>query len=377
MTNGGDTGGQIRYAMTGLLSAWGEHDQRCSDVLGETRREADALARMLGDVPGAAALATQITGIIDTGSAKAEHELRQAGERYATETRALLALLTGETHLTTAAFTLPDPGTGLAGIIATFPSDDSRGYIERIFHDQPASAVYGAAAADSAATTGREAPGARVDAFTAEFDAELRQTVEAMITHPRSHAIQAHGPDVTDDALKARVTWRKDPMGRDNRVNRWTRHDDGTVATNHGVGSIAGRFNTIEALSKPLQAVIIASGGTVDGLNGFLGHLGPEGRVRLFVPAEVSGIAPGDVAAYRGAGTQTGDMAEHWVAARRYAMENGVDPMPIVPTDPISDGDEPGAAMIFRKTGDRWTMVTCYPVPQAPQDFTRLRGSAS
>ncbi|WP_298322167.1 hypothetical protein [Haloactinopolyspora sp.] len=372
-----ETQGNIRYAVHHLLTAWSDYDRHCADAVAQARREADTLARMLGAVPGGDALTTEVTDIMTAGTARAETELRQAGESYSTEARTLLGLLTGQPDLASAPFTLPSPGSGLSGIVATFPTIESRRYVEHVLTDHTDSDVITTASARSAASNGPSAPAGQVAAFAAQFPSELHEMITRMQTHSRSHALQTHGPDVTDDALKARLTWRKDPAGRTNSANRWALNDDGTVSTNHVVGPLAGKFTTMEAMAKPLRALLAATGNTVAGLETYLTSKAVGRTARIFVPAHECGLEPGDTAAYRGAGTQTEDMARDWAQARDFAMGSGADPMPIVPTDPIADGLDPGAAMSFRKSGDHWIMTTCYPVPTPDERFTRLRSTDS
>ncbi len=369
--------GNIRYAAHQLLTAWSDYDRHCADAIAETRRETDALTRMLGGVPGGDALTAEIADVMTAGTTQAERELRRAGESYGVEARALLGLLTGEPDLASAQFTLPEPGSGLPGIVATFPTAESRRYVGHVLDDQAASSAVAASATRDAPVNGPVASAAQVDAFTGRFAGVLQEPIERMLTHPRSHALQAHGPDVTDDALQGRLTWRKDPAGRTNSTHRWALDDDGTVTTNHGIGAMASKFTSMDAMAKPLQALIAACGDTMDGLHAYLVD-NSKGRIaRIFVPATECGLQPGDTTAYRGAGTQTTKMADDWAKARDHTMAQGADPMPIVPTDPITDGPEPGAAMIFRKTGDHWNMTTCYPVPAPDEDFARMRGATS
>lgn len=49
--------------------------------------------------------------------------------------------------------------------------------------------------------------------------------------------------------------------------------------------------------------------------------------------------------------------------------------MPIVASDQIADGTDPGAAIIFRKIGQDWVVITCYPSADQPRNFTRFGGS--
>lgn len=372
-----ETQGNIRYAVHHLLTAWSDYDRHCADAVAQARREADTLARMLGAVPGGDALTAEVTDIMTAGTARAETELRQAGESYSTEARTLLGLLTGQPDLASAPFTLPSPGSGLPGIVATFPTIESRRYVEHVLTDHTDSDVITTASARSAASNGPSAPAGQVAAFAAQFPSELHEMITRMQTHSRSHALQTHGPDVTDDALKARLTWRKDPAGRTNSANRWALNDDGTVSTNHSVGDQVSKFITMEAMAKPLRAILAATGDTMEGLDTYLTNHAVGRNARIFVPADECGLKPGETTAYRGAGTQTDAMARDWVQARDFAMISGADPMPIVRTDPVVDGPDPGAAVIFRKSGDHWIMTTCYPAPDQPADFTSLRGAAS
>ena len=370
-----EVNGSIRYAVHHLLVAWTDYDHRCAEAVAQARREAEALTRMIGAIPGGDTLSSEITGILTTGMAQTETDLRRAGESYSTEARSLLGLLTREPELSSAPFTLPAPGSGLPGIVATFPTSESRRYVEHVLTDQTDSDTIATQTARDAPANGPSAPAAQVALFTDQFPPQYREAIAQMQTHPRSHGLQAHGPDVTDDALKARLTWRKDPAGRTNNAHRWTLNDDGTVTTNHRVGDQASKFTTMEAMAKPLQALLAAAGDTMEGLDAYLTNHAAGRSARIFVPADECDLQPGDTTAYRGAGTQTDDMARDWAQARDFAMSSGADPMPVVPTDPVVDGADPGVAMNFRKSGDQWIMTTCYPVPTPDERFTRLRST--
>lgn len=366
----------IRYAAHGLVAAWADHDRRSAEVLQRVTDEAAVVARLVDAVrPGGPALASTVTAELTLGVGAATRELAAVTAVLSGEARALLALLFDDASLSAAAIVLPPPGTGTAGIIGTFPPGPPRDYVAHILTDHPSSSAQPVRDAAHAPVTGSTAPAHLVEATAVHFDTPLHEAVHTMFAHPQSHAIQVHGPDVALEALQARISWRKDPAGRTTSKHLWTLNPDDTVLTKHPVGAEAGRFNSIEALVKPLKAVVAQSGGTLASLDAYLITLGPNGQVRLFVEAGLAGLQPGDTAAFRGAGARTPDMAEHWKDGRQYAIDTGAAPMPIVATDQIADGSDPGAAIIFRKFGHDWVVITCYPTAEQPRNFTRLGGS--
>lgn len=366
----------IRYAAHGLVAAWADHDRLASSLLERAGEPAAVVARIVAPVrPGGPALAATVVTQVDLGVEAAAREFAAVAEVFSAEVRSLLALLFADPALALAATVLPPPGSGLAGILGTFPPGPPRDYVEHILTDHPSSWGMPVRDAAAAAVTGPTAPLAAVVAVASQFEPELRADVARMFLHQSSHAIQVHGPGVSDEALQARISWRKDPAGRTTPQHRWTLHPDDTVSTEHRVKEAAGRFDSFEALAKPLVALVDANGGTIAGLNAYLRLVAPQGQARIFVPAEVAGLGPGETTGFRGAGARSDDMARHWAKARDYAMDTGAAPMPVVTTDQIADGSDPGAAIIFRKIGTAWVVTTCYPIAAPPKNFTRFGGS--
>lgn len=363
----------IRYAAHGLVAAWADHDRLAGALLRDVTGRAAAVGRIVHPVrPGGPELARTVVSEAALGAGAAERELAAVAAVLGGEVRALLALLFDDPALAGAATVLPAPGSGVAGIAGTFPPGGPREYVRSVLTDHPSSWGLPVRSAAAAPVTGASAPPASVRAVADAFEPSLRTEVERMFAHPLSHAIQVHGPDVTDEALQARISWRKDPAGRTSPQHRWTLLPDDSVDTKHRVGATAGRFDTYEALAKPLKALIDATGG-LPGLAAYLSTF-RTGRVKIFVPAAVAGLEPGDTTGFRGAGARTADLERHWQKARDYAVDTGSAPMPIVATDQIAHGRDPGAAIILHNIGDRWVVVTCYPVPEQNQSFIRFEG---
>ncbi|WP_157987703.1 hypothetical protein [Jiangella endophytica] len=283
---------------------------------------------------------------------------------FADETRALVELLTGAPGTVTPVAL----GSGPEAIVAAFPEGDGRTYVADLVADAAVDERQPSEVAERAPTV-NAIPLSVAAGLRAEFGEVLGSDLLAMICHPRGHAVQLHGPDVPDEALMARVSWKKDPMGRTDAKNSWRRDADGVVHTKHGIGHVAGKFTTVEALIKPLKALLAHTGGTLEGLHAYLNRHGTIAGARIFVAAEDAGLAPGDTAGFRGAGTSNPEMTDHWFRARRDAMASGGGPMPIVRTDQVADNDSPGAAMIFRKIDGQWMLVTCFPDGAKKDDF--------
>lgn len=370
---GDDGSGPTRRALTGLLDAWIDLDRRGAEALAQARADAMDVARAAGGARvGGAAAAGQVLEHADAGVAVAERELAGLAAVLADECRALVQLLTG-----VAGSVAPvGLGSGPDAIVEAFPAGDGRAYVADLVADAAVDERQPSEAAERAPTV-NAIPLSAAAGLRAAFDESVREDVLAMVCHPRGHAVQLHGPDVPDEALMARVSWKKDPMGRTDTKNSWRRDpDDGTVHSKHGIGHVAGRFTTVEALAKPLQALLAHTDGTIEGLHAYLNHHFPDGAALIFVSAEDAGLVPGDATGFRGAGTSTDAMVEDWKGARRDAMKHGGGPMPIVRTDQIADNDDPGAAMILRKVDGDWVVITCFPEGAQGDDFMRMGAEA-
>ncbi|PZF83558.1 hypothetical protein C1I92_12365 [Jiangella anatolica] len=358
--------------MTGLLDAWLDLDRTSAPLFGEVRSRAAGVARA-ADAARVGGLATQVVSHADAGATAAERELAGLAGVFAAETRSLVELLTGAPCVVTPSML----GSGPAALVAGFAGGPGHDYVADLVADAAVDERQPSEVAERAPVV-NTIPLSVAAGLRAEFGDEVGDELLAMVCHARGHAVQLHGPDVPDEALMARVSWKKDPMGRTDAKNSWRRDPDGTVTTKHGIGHIAGKFTTVEAMIKPLKALLAHTGGTLDGLHDYLTDQADAGRVRIFVPADVAGLEPGDATGFRGSGTGTTLTARHWRSARGDAMQTGGGPMPIVRTDQIAEGEDPGAAMIFRRTDlGTWALVTCYPTEVADEKFIRLRSTTS
>lgn len=364
MAGDADGSGPVRRALTGLLGAWLDLDRGSAPVLDRARAQAVVVARAAGGArPDGVALAPQVPPRVALGTTAAAESLAGLARVFADEAAALVSLLTGVAGVVTPAAL----GAGSDAVIAAFPPGAAQDYVCDLVTDAAVEERQPSGVADRA-----PAVNAIPLSVAAGLRAALGDDLLAMICHPRGHAVQLHGPDVPDEALMARVSWKKDPMGRTDARNSWRRDADGSVHTGHGIGHVAGRFTTVEAMLKPLKALLDHVGGTMEGLHAYLDRIAPAGFARIFVAADDAGLAPGDSTGFRGAGTSTVSMADHWFWARRDAMANGGGPMPIVRTDQIADNDAPGAAMVLRKADGEWMMITCYPESAQGDEFMRM-----
>ncbi|TDE09079.1 hypothetical protein [Jiangella asiatica] len=353
-----ETGGPIRRSLDGLLDALLAYDRASADVLATTRRDAERVAKALSAAgPDGAALADQVMELVAAGVAAAGEELAVATEAFASETGALSDLLAEPPASGASPGPVPAQAT-TSGEDAGQAEDEA---VDDALADEELLERQSSADAERAPTSSTVPDHVR-EAYGALFDAAIRDDIMAMVvTNDAGHAIQLHGPDVSDEALKARVSWKKDPMGRTDPKNDWRRDPDGSVHSKHGVGHVAGKFTSLEALAKPLRTLLDHCGGTIADLHDYLERNRGLRDAMIFVPAEDANLVPGDTTAYRGEGTQAEETAEQWRMQRRDAMELGGEPVPIVRTDPIARGMDPGVTMIFRKIDRTWVMITCYP----------------
>ncbi|WP_053203430.1 hypothetical protein [Jiangella muralis] len=371
---GDDGSGPVRRALTGLLDAWLDLDRSSAAPLDQARSQAAVVARAAsGARPEGVAVAEQVPPLVALGLTAAADSLAGLARVFADEAGALVALLTG----VPGPVTLAVLGSGPDAVVASFPAGPGRDYVRDLVADAAVDERQPSEVAERVPTV-NAIPLSVAAGLRSAFDESVREDILAMVCHPRGHAVQLHGPDVPDEALMARVSWKKDPMGRSDAKNSWLRDADGRVRTKHGLGHVAGKFTTVKSLAKPVNALLAHCGGTLAGLHAYLEEQASMGRARIFVPADVAGLEPGDTTGFRGAGTSTPEMARHWKDARKDTMKAGGGPMPIVRTDQIAEGEDAGAAMILdRADSGAWLMVTCYPTGVPDEKFTRLRSTTS
>ena len=130
----------------------------------------------------------------------------------------------------------------------------------------------------------------------------------------------------------------------------------------------------MEALAKPLEALLSVAHESHSDLNEFLNsNLAEEQtRVGIHVSADAAGLVAGDASGYRGTATSTEEMERDWIAARKLAMKNGNTHVYGTNFDPISEGIDPGATVVFKRVGPAWQLVTCFPVDQPHPANIRL-----
>ncbi|WP_157552574.1 hypothetical protein [Jiangella gansuensis] len=272
----------------------------------------------------------------------------------------------------------PLPPLGAVGddLADAFPEGFARDYVRTVLDDLPR----------GRATTKDEAksqPGADQAAIIASREAAIaavapkyREQVRAWLEHPDCHAVELHGPHVTDRELELRVGWTRPPNHGTPDADRWrVRDDDGKVVSRHSAGVEATRFSSPEAFVRPLEAFLDVAARHADGVDGFLDDHFAAGIAPVFVNSNSARLGPGGVVGFRGAGTGTKEAAKDWLklrAAARKKDDECLPPVRSVAYDPIVEGSDPGVRLIFKKHADGWTMTTSYPAGEPSYDNVRL-----
>lgn len=205
-----------------------------------------------------------------------------------------------------------------------------------------------------------------------QFEGMRRAVVGSWLLDPRSHAMTNHSDCVGDDALLARLVWRRPPDG----VAPWTLDESGRIATKHRAGTVTGRFNSPAAMAKPLRAYLDVAEKYPGGHLGLLERYSTGWSAIFFVSAETAGLVRGDTTAYRGVGTATAAGAKDWRRRRTRAMEANTTagpPVHAVRYDPVADGSDPGAQLTFVKDDDgTWHLLSVAPNHDRAVTATRL-----
>ncbi|MBB5787655.1 hypothetical protein [Jiangella mangrovi] len=269
---------------------------------------------------------------------------------------------------------LAEPADSRA-FVAAFPAGFARSYVATVLADLPGGATTSKAEAAAHPGADQAAIDAARERILAVVAPEHRARVRAWLEHPDCHAVEIHGPQVGDRELELRAGWTRPPDHGTDGADKWrVREDDQKVVSEHSVGIEASRFTSPEAFARPLGVLLDAASRHPDGLDGFLDQHFPAGIAPIFIDADRAGLAPGDATGFRGAGTGTPQAAKDWKKLRNSAMKKDgecLPPVHTVPYDPIQEGSDSGARLIFKKRGT-WSMTTYYPTGEPAYDNVRL-----
>ncbi len=205
---------------------------------------------------------------------------------------------------------------------------------------------------------------------------EHRDLVREWLSHPDCHAVEIHGPQVSDRDLELRAGWTRPPDHGTEGADTWrVRPEDQKVVSKHSAGTEATRFNSPEAFARPLDVLLAAATQHPGGVDKIFADHSFGGRVAIFIPADRAGLAEGDAFGYRGAGIGTAEAATDWVKMRGMAMKKDGECLPPVrtlPYDPTSHGPDAGVRLVFARGDDGWTMITYYAAGSPGHDNKRL-----
>lgn len=370
--------GPVRQSMERLIAAEQESqdvlDEFTSDIL-RSMREIEANVRSVSDRRGP--LSREIAGVADdieqvaaTTEDRVQAAPQETAQAYATEVHALVDLLGQTFHQQDALPPLDLNGLHPGSMANAFPVGYARDYVSTVAGELHEGAVTAKNAADAYPLFDAAAAGSSyasvVDACTRH-----RTQVERLLKEEKCHAIEIHGPHVTDAELEFRAGWTRPPdRGRTDHeenllAHRWKLEpDNGMVRSKHGLGHEATRFTVPEALARPLEAVLDVLEQHPNGFEGYLDQHFASGVAGIFVRATDAGLGTGDTFGYRGAGTGTDAAAADWKKMRRGAMLADVDhldPVRTLPFDPMNEGNDPGVCIVFVRKSGSWSMVTAYP----------------
>ncbi len=373
MAGSGDRGA-LRTAIEGLLRTCVELERDADGTARESRDQVNRVARGLVGLraPGVSDLAGEIADIGKVMSADVSKTLLEARAPYVAEVHQLLGLL-APLHGVVAVPALSPSGTTADGLRAAFPAGFARDYVGDLLNGVHRSVTVDAEVAQRVPTVPQpNADGVKVSVGAAYSD-DHRDVGVSLLRDSICHAVERHGSQIPEGAQLARLIWLKDPSGAD----AWQIAPDGSVQTNHRCGISAGGFTSPEALAKPIEAFLLAAHRVVGGVDAFLTRTPSVfPSIGIHVSAELAGLVEGDARGYRGAGTGMPETRRDWLAARRLALKRGSGQVHGVPYDPLAEGSDPGATLVFRKSGGNWRLVTCYPVDEPDPRNYRLEDLA-
>ncbi|TDD70527.1 hypothetical protein E1262_09835 [Jiangella aurantiaca] len=371
----------LRQAVESLLRARADAERGLDELTARVAKAAvrpaetaragrHPLARRAGD--DAAALA----GAIPDELAALSTATRTA---IATEVHALLDLLAVNHHqlpplppLDARPLSVP----GATGFLTAFPEGFARSYVATVLGDLSSGRTTSKAEASAHPGAQQAAIDAARDQIVAAVAPEHRERVREWLSHPDCHAVEVHGPQVSDRDLEFRAGWTRPPDHGTEGADKWrVRPDDGKVISKHRPGAEASRFNSPAAFARPLGLLLAHADQYPGGLEQLLADHADDGAVAFFLPAATTDLRPGDTFGYRGAGTGTAEAASDWVRVRAAAMGKDGEcapPVRALTYDPVTDGSDPGVRVVFKEGTNGWVMTTYYPSTAPGPDNVRL-----
>ncbi len=366
--------GPIRETIEALIRAQRESDHIIDEVqqgsLAQMRRIAEQ-ARQAGRLPDTTPVGNDIAEVAASTDPVFERTAHATSVAFAHEVHALVDLLAMNHHDIGTLPPLDPAGVGPGSITGAFPDGFARDYVATVTDD-----------INRGATTSKLDAADYLTADDTDIDTSRQAIVDTstILQHfgtllANGHAVEIHGPHITDRALELRAGWTRPPDHGIENADRWRHRPDGRIKSEHAAGHEATRFVTPEAFGRPLEAFLAVANQHPDGLDGFLDQHSLENRAVFFIGADDAGLRQGDTIGYRGAGTATREAASDWVRMRTDAMRADAEclqPVRTIPFDPIEEGTDPGARLIFKHGPTGWTMTTYYPATSPAPDNIRL-----
>ncbi|WP_157552711.1 hypothetical protein [Jiangella gansuensis] len=364
---GSSSQGELRAAIESLLRACVEVDRQVQQVADESREHVRDVARVLVGVrmPPWAGLADEIAGLGGAVSAELSRNLADARAPFVAEVHQLLGLLAplhglGPVPALTAS-------AAAADLTHAFPAGFARDYVADLLRSVERSVTLDVDAAGQVPIVSDAAADDVKVAVGAKLPNDFREECVRLLRDSICHTVERHGPQISDQAQLARLLWVKDPSGDES----WQITSAGPVESTHWCGPVSGGFTSPAALARPIEAFLRAAHEQADGIDEFLKRNTKKKAkvIGIHVSAQLAGLQAGDASGYLGAGTGTKQTRQDWLLAREHGLAEGRPTVFGVPYDPIATGTDPGATLVFRRDGNRWQLITCYPVEkQGPTD---------
>lgn len=364
----------MRSAVEGLLRTCVDLERQTDAITGRTQDHVRRVAAIVGGVRlprqilDVQTLTQEVGGLGRQLDADVRRRLAEARQPYVAEIHALLALLAPWHGLTTLPPLTPAPPGG--ALSDHFPAGFAQDYVNDLLAAVDRSVTLTVQAASAVQVRTDDASDAAKNLVADHLPDDLRDEGLRLLQHATCHAIERHGHHIASETQLARLVWLKDPTGHQG----WQVLPNGGISTRHWCGPASGGFTSAEALAKTLAAFLRWAHDHAGGVNQLLDKHAPTNarRIGIHMSADLAGLRPGDTDGYRGTVTGSAEQVDDWLAARRHAMTHGKPPVYVVPYDPIAGADDPGVTMAFKRVGQQWCLVTCFPVDAPDSRNKRL-----
>lgn len=183
-----------------------------------------------------------------------------------------------------------------------------------------------------------------------------------------THAVEYHGPHLTEEHLTARCIWARPTDHGAHPDDSWGMKANGEVwvKSHRTPASYSGRFTSPEAFATALASFFKKADSFQGGMPGLLAYNAVRGRATVHISMRDGGLGPGDTERYRPAGVRNSQSAQDWLHARKDAMEPDSTSGPSVPVkrdDPAvtSSGRGGQIKFVFDEVDDRqWQLITMF-----------------